>query len=318
MDLCFNELSLPEQCPEGVAVQKLNGLLDVLRKAYEIDRMIPTFRTENGFKSIEVSREYPVAKWLGNLEREKRQFMVSVADRFPYIDEKDTVAYAQYYLSDFRSDDLEEKEAKGLGAAWLLDGIAVSFFGMEQWNHPLIHIQQRKMDDNTDIAETMVEVRNAVSSAHMELHREYYRGVEYCERQLGKLDQLKDSGEKIFPALVFGDMVYDWLDRSNLSVTAFRRIIRHLYRLNRFFEDGVSRGNCDLRILPHCSGESESTRNQFSSAREFLIHGREYDCEWHLKIIADNIRIHFFPDFENRKVYVGYIGRHLPTSQYRT
>ena len=34
---------------------------------------------------------------------------------------------------------VEEKEAKGLGAAWLLDGIAVSFFGMEQWNHPLIH-----------------------------------------------------------------------------------------------------------------------------------------------------------------------------------
>ena len=317
MELCFNELSLSEQCSEEQAVYKLNGLLDVVRKAYAISAAKPTFRTECGFRNIEISKNYTVSKWMGNLQREARLFMLSMLDRSPYIDEKDASVYEQYRLSYFVSKDVDEHEAKGLGAAWLLDGVAVSLAGIKEWNKLLVSIRQQKIDDSENIDEVDIDVRNAVSVAHMEVHKSYYGGIDYCERQLDSLGQLQKLGQKFFPAIVFGDTVYDWLEKNTLSSAAFQRIIHHLYRLNQFFSEQVACGNCNLRILPRCSNESESTMNQFSNRRNFLFKGRNYNCEWHLKLNTDNIRIHFFPDFANGKAYVGYIGPHLPTRKYR-
>ncbi len=60
------------------------------------------------------------------------------------------------------------------------------------------------------------------------------------------------------------------------------------------------------------SGESDSTMRFYSGQRRFkLPDGRRELFEAHIKI--GDLRFHFYPDNQEHKVYVGYIGPHLPT-----
>jgi len=60
------------------------------------------------------------------------------------------------------------------------------------------------------------------------------------------------------------------------------------------------------------SGESQQTMARYGKKRVFsLPDGKKETFELHIK--TGNLRFHFFPDNNSKKVYVGYIGPHLPT-----
>jgi hypothetical protein len=77
-------------------------------------------------------------------------------------------------------------------------------------------------------------------------------------------------------------------------------------------------GNFDWHKLKastnlNVSPESDSTLRLYSAQRKFkLPDGRREVFELHIKV--GDLRFHFYPDNQDRKVYVGYIGVHLPTS----
>jgi hypothetical protein len=65
------------------------------------------------------------------------------------------------------------------------------------------------------------------------------------------------------------------------------------------------------------SGESEPTLNQYRQERTFTCPDDEERLfERHIKLRFCNWRIHFFP-LKPGKVIIGYVGRHLPTVNYR-
>ncbi|PSB01680.1 hypothetical protein [Merismopedia glauca] len=67
------------------------------------------------------------------------------------------------------------------------------------------------------------------------------------------------------------------------------------------------------------SGESEPTLNQYRQQRTFCCpNGEERLFEQHVKLRAYNWRIHFLPENPSKPLLVGYIGRHLPTVNYKT
>ena len=43
---------------------------------------------------------------------------------------------------------------------------------------------------------------------------------------------------------------------------------------------------------------------------------RRFSC--HSKLKAQNVRIFFFPDGARRRVWVGYVGKKIPTVEYPT
>lgn len=68
------------------------------------------------------------------------------------------------------------------------------------------------------------------------------------------------------------------------------------------------------------SGESaEVLQNpKFRKHREFVIGSKgNVLFEWHIKIGSET-RIHFFIDKEERKIYIGHCGRHLPIPSYKS
>ncbi len=65
------------------------------------------------------------------------------------------------------------------------------------------------------------------------------------------------------------------------------------------------------------SDESQTTKNQYKGTRTFIWDdGTTRDCWLHAKNKSSNIRIHFVPDTVDKKLYIGYIGKHLPTANY--
>ena len=64
----------------------------------------------------------------------------------------------------------------------------------------------------------------------------------------------------------------------------------------------------DLRISP----ESNNTIKNYGSLRRFTIPNQGKKL-FDLHIKTGNLRFHFYPDNNNRKIYIGYIGKHLRT-----
>ncbi len=68
------------------------------------------------------------------------------------------------------------------------------------------------------------------------------------------------------------------------------------------------------------SGETKNTLEnpKYRERREFIIESKgKVLFEWHIKI-GNEIRIHYFIDKENKKIYIGHCGSHLPVSSFRT
>ncbi|MDM1503785.1 hypothetical protein HX071_16530 [Myroides marinus] len=121
--------------------------------------------------------------------------------------------------------------------------------------------------------------------------------------------------ERLFPNLIMCGQVKNQIASCGNSAH-FNQIIEKLKLLEDAVANWVSgnfsysqiNNNYALRISP----ESTSTMNKYGNERRFsLPNGGTELFELHIK--TGDLRFHFFPDNQTRKVYIGYIGNHLPT-----
>lgn len=102
--------------------------------------------------------------------------------------------------------------------------------------------------------------------------------------------------------------------------TYLQQIFKRLTELDQYviqnwnIEKPFDYREANLRTSLNISPESKSTmqKDELVQCRTFsLPDGRRKCFELHIK--TGNLRFHFYP--ENNLIYVGYIGKHLPTSQ---
>ena len=129
-----------------------------------------------------------------------------------------------------------------------------------------------------------------------------------------------DRRSLLFSHLDFCGKATEQLEKGGTTNVA--QIFDRLKELNRYAEESWGKGEkfrvdhlCATTSL-NASPESDTTLNdsQLNSLRSFsLPDGRTQVFSLHLKF--GDYRIHFFP--ENNRIYVGYIGPHLPTSKLK-
>ena len=99
----------------------------------------------------------------------------------------------------------------------------------------------------------------------------------------------------------------------------FAEVVVSLKRLSDFVRDWHN-GNFDMDALAQivdASYESKVTIDHVKKEHTFKINetiGKKV-CSEHLKV--DGLRIHFYPDVNEHKVYIAYIGPHLATHKFR-
>jgi len=149
LGMIFNELSIESPAPDKkTACQWMTSLLDTIRVAVRrgVKREL---RTDIELNSAFLAENYPLARWRNDkqVDMEQRRYFRTLVTRYPPIDDLPEIKEKTYFI-DFK---YYSKKAKGLGIAYLLDGLAISFQSASQWNINQLPLSSDTLDESGEI-----------------------------------------------------------------------------------------------------------------------------------------------------------------------
>jgi hypothetical protein len=266
------------------------------------------------WNALNYAEGFMFGEWINHIDKDASLIVKNVISKVccPLIeleeDERRALNDMLFVLSSDRSVDVTS-----LGVASNIESYAISFLSHNNWSSNPISIV-RQWDENEEWKEQLVDVPNISSLEHLKV---YIAELEN-ERQKNKnyLRDLVLQDNEDFPNLIFCNSALKNLKSHSVSIDDFHKIIDALTKLNSAILTSNNieelEVNSDLKI----TGESSLTmsRPKFARQREFIhpILGKML-FEQHVKNFSGAKRMHIQVSFEEKKVSIGYFGKHLPT-----
>ncbi|MBE9005172.1 hypothetical protein IQ259_08980 [Fortiea sp. LEGE XX443] len=317
LDLILNELSLQNLAPnERIAHQWMSELIRTI-KTFTAQGIKVSLRSKENFHTIMLAPNYPLRRWLNEADQLERGFIKALAIKAPLSldlsnsaiqDIENNSGLCEFYY--------QGELAIGLGIAHLLDAVAVSFLSNKCWNLSRLEIEAIQINEDEDIVKETLEIFHASRDHHVHEHAEWIKNR--IRTRVLNGDDLWDRREELFPDLEFCNAVGKQLTNIRTRQLELQSVVKTLFELQNCCKNWKTGAfNVEGYALDE-SGESEATLNKYGKQRAFICpDGKERLFERHVKLKFCNWRIHFFPK-EPGKVFIGYVGRHLPTVKYRT
>lgn len=313
LQMVLNSLSFSSIPDEYQARQFMSGLIQTLQAGIKagLDKVL---RTEQPVYSMEFSPNYCVADWFTDrqVEREAKQFFASLVTKCPVLEDltqaqKDGVMSTECFF--------EEQSILEIAAVVFFHGVLVSLASAEKWQQPNLVIQSICMLENGDIEEEDAVVTHASSPQHIDSHRAWIQELLRSDLETGA--DLWTRRGKLFPCLEFCVEVEEQLMDLGKGNPQFKGILEKLTLLDDAARDWTEDAFDPRSALPKASPESESTMQQYESSRIFTKNdGQPIVFSWHVRLTPNAWRLYF--DFETTdapgKLFIGYIGEHLPTT----
>jgi hypothetical protein len=293
-----------------------------------LDRFVATLRravghgAERGLRSpvplgpLPLAPDYVFSQWRNDAEVdvEARRWVRSLQINCPAIGPSDGAAVLEReQLSEFRCG---ADPARGLGTAWLLDGLCVSLGADARWTAaPELPVVADTIDAECNFSRETVTVRHACAPEHADAHADW---LGLRDAEIASPLELWERRAELFPGLVFCDDVRAQLEAIDRGAPVLRQIVEKLRLLDRHFRqwDGVFEPDA---LGVKVTMESESTMQQFAAERTFRCPDEvERTFEWHVRMTPGAWRLYFFPDAATRRAIVGYVGPKPSTTKYRT
>lgn len=338
----FNDLSLP--FADKFEVQKhIKHFADIFSKAEPYTPTVlrlPDHLGDN-LLTLELAADYRLADWLYNPLDFTVEELVRIHNEGNNLSEEE-LKERQYDINDlrtrikslityspliFETDDKEVQDenddseftleiddrvcnAQGLGAAYLLESIAISFLSSDFWERHEFTVNQMHLTEDAEEQQLEPIARHAATVLNFEQHIEWLN--EQREDTLKQGEDLWEQRETILPSLILCPEVEGHLKKFGSSLD-FTRALDRLQKLNQYVGDLKSNRLGDKTYADYglrVSGESKLTMDNYGNLRKFrLPNGRREIFEDHIKI-GGSLRIHFWVD-NNRIFYIGYVGVHL-------
>ena len=318
LSLVFNDLSLRRPAPDmRTAREWMTEFVGTLKTAV-IDHKISQLRTSEEFRAMMLCPSYPVEAWTGDslVSLEKRYFVLDHATRHPYIkpyddDHRDNEEFQQ--RRDLFEGKFDGSKAEGLGFTYLLCGLSLSILSEPCWDTPLLELDFEKMDpESVTLTEHRETLRHVSRSRHVsDDHAAWIE--ERIRASIRTGSELLQRASILCPNLVFCKDVRKQIRDSAANSMPLPSVLEHLFELEKL-ANAWEQGDFNYLDIHHASRESASTMGQYGEKRRFVCpDGKRRTFEWHLKSLPSPWRIHIWADSRQKKILIGYVGRHLST-----
>jgi len=319
----FNELSTPF----ATKLEAKTGLKTFIRTCIKVSELglhtlrLPETIGQNLY-NLQVAPNYLISQWLQAPEVEED--LADLKDKFreiatysPLLTDEEPIAKEFSSRSEFRI--MLKNDAKllaeGLGAAYLLETLGLSFLSHQIWNSEIItNIEHWHLDEIGSETTEIISVKHTSQPEHVAKHTTWFENQR--RESLLKSSDLWNRRKEFFPHLILCGEVEKQLTKLGIQSKCFDQIIERLKRLNNYARDwteGGYRNDIVEQYGLEVNGESLGTLSKYGRLRKFkLPEGGRKLFETHIK--TGDLRFHFYPDNDTKQIYVGYIGKHLPTS----
>ena len=317
VSLVFNELSLRRPAPDKHTARKwMTEFVGTLKAA--IDHKVTVLRMRDNFGDLPLSLDYPMGAWFGDnsVSRDERDFVLAYATQYSFI---------RPYDEDLRDDEnfqsgklafegkLGSDKAQGLGFAYLLKGLALSILSEQCWDTAWLNLDCFEWDpEYQKFVEKSETLRHVARSRHLtDIHVSWIE--ERIRASVRTGSELLQRASILFPNLVFCKGARKQIEDSAASSMPLPSVLEHLFELEKL-ANAWEQGEFNYQNIHNASPESPSTLGRFGQQRSFVCpDGQRRLFSWHLKSLPNPWRIHIQADSRQKKILIGYVGRHLPT-----
>lgn len=319
MDQVFNELSLSGAHSNRYAA--LQAMHDVCMASLALEKIGFTriVKTTADFAIREMASAYTYNDWINDKDvpkefRVTRSLMLSRLSKSPYVDN----LCHEYGMTELEEYKLEQNTpCLGLALAHIWGIPALSLAGDERFSRgEVVFLREMLAEDGTLSSEpcrTLLLLKE-------EDTRQHEQAIRACLRpNIDSGPSILEQATTAFPHLEFcGDAPGQLkaIDRAN---PYFRTIVNILWALDEAMRlVGDPKDNFMPQGIFYTARESDTTmqKPKTRAARTFLCpDGEKRVFGEHVRInIA--MRVQFFSDKVQRKVYIGHVGEHLPTARF--
>lgn len=296
--LFFNEKSCASRSTPDEARQDMHDFIKVCQDIWKIHRGA-TLVSEVRLEDVEIAPGYYLQQWRNEpRNHDAWQFMRRVLQR------KAPLSGVLPKPPDNQESEYHHEGVPvlGLGAAHLMNSLAVSLPSAPCWDASWLKVDYELLDED-DYLKGSSDVRHAAAHAHVVEHEEWIRDTAAASVTTGT--ELWSGRKDLFPQLEFVPGVEENLkDLPGVAVPSVREELLRLNAAAEAWRPGESEPVWAVKVVP----ESESRINlglcDFTDSdgvkRLFSLHTRYQPRPG---------RIHFRLITENGKIRIGYIGR---------
>lgn len=299
MDITYNERSAISLASPNQAHQVLDNFFDLckyLAKTYK--QSVQLHYTESPYEKT-LHPHSTIQAYLNTQTAEDRTRIVNlltgtqVAHDYPY------------YM-------LEDLPCNGIGHAIENGQPSISLATEDKWKKPCLDVFKHTIEEEEVVAPVRHE--NIFDEASTATHDALIRKNLAIEK--ARLDgeihsgkELWSAREKIFPNLVLGPALEAYLPTVS-GGGFFNQLYKRLVQMNDYF-DSWTNGDFNRKGFPGDSRPESDTRlNNHNFKMNFKDKG-DLDCQMHCEFYDHGTRIHFHPNADDRKGYIGYIGKKI-------
>ncbi|OQY50767.1 MAG: hypothetical protein B6247_20995 [Candidatus Parabeggiatoa sp. nov. 2] len=297
----FNELSTTPFANIYEAKEGLKTFIQTCTKAREFGfQTLRLHENIGNLYQLQIAPNYLVSQWLkdSDVEDDLKDSFRDIVFYSPLINDDDPIAKERNSLSEFKIKVGDEvKLADGLGVAYLLETLCVSFLSQDLWDSDEIkNIEHWFLKEDGSETTKTIAVRHASRQEHLDKHKTWFE-----KKKRERLQKSRDLWEKraeFFPHLVLCGEVEKQLTRLGIQSKYLDQIIEKLKRLNQYATDWTEGSYSEPKLTQYglnVSGESDSTLRKYGQLRKFRLPNRERKLfAQHIK--TGDLRFHFYPD----------------------
>jgi hypothetical protein len=309
MDQIFNELSA-SGCYDSrhSAIAGIQRLIKLSQQLSSIG-FSGNLRTVPNFRQLLLAPDYTIQQWTTDrdvvVDRELQRWLLTFTTKPPFITQLiDQMEENRAF--EFR---IDEHLCAGLGLAYLWKSGALSLDGDNRFTSTPISLQLYQIDPTGESVST-VSVESIYSFDQLQSWRERFDQARLESISSG--DEIICNCKQYFPYLSICDSATKQIAALTGKEKYFQEIIRHFHELNKTMQMWTKGYFNPTEI--NWSPESEPTLQKYGEQRTFMCYdGQCRLFSSHSKLKDVNMRIHFFPLTTERVVFIGYVGKHLPT-----